>query len=85
MSKSKSKTKSKSEAKSTGKKKSQRSIDVEKLSDEQLSKAIDALSTKIRAKVDVTCSEINQMLERYGMTCRMEVAINTKEFFEAQE
>lgn len=80
-----SKSKTKSKTKSADKKKSRRAIDVEKLSDEQLNKAIDALSTKIRAKVDTTCNEINDMLERYGMTCRMEVAINTKEFFEAEE
>lgn len=52
-----------------------RNINVEKLTQEQLENAINQVSKQIQEEVDATCSKVNKLLNRYGLECRMEIAI----------
>lgn len=55
-------------------------VDVEKLSDEQLSKLQDAINTKLTAIVINAEKEANKLLEPYGLDFKMIVSIgSTKE------
>lgn len=49
-----------------------RAINVDKLTNEQLEKAVESLSGKITSEVDATCDRINKLLSRYGLKCKMQ-------------
>jgi len=50
-------------------------INVEQLADNDLQSAIDKISSKINLEVDRTCERANQLLARYGLKCKMQIAI----------
>jgi len=50
-----------------------RTIDVNKLDDEQLNMAIEKISGKITAEVDATCDRVNELINRYGFKCKMQI------------
>jgi hypothetical protein len=56
-----------------------RKINVEELGEEGLEQAITKVSAKINEEVDKACSNINELLSRYGLACRMKVVIDSEE------
>lgn len=52
-----------------------RPINVEKMTDEQLETAIVKLSNKITTDVDAVCERANELLKRYGLSCKMQIVI----------
>lgn len=52
-----------------------RHINVDKLGDKQLETAIQKISAQINSDVDETCERVNQLLSRYGLRCKMQIAI----------
>ena len=52
-----------------------RKINVNKLGDTQLETAISKISEQINSEVDATCDKVNKLLSRYGLKCKMQIAI----------
>jgi hypothetical protein len=52
-----------------------RKINVSKLDDSQLETAIHKISEQINSEVDATCDKVNKLLSRYGLKCKMQIAI----------
>jgi len=56
-----------------------RAIDVEKLGDEQLENAINKISNQITGDIDNICNKANELLNRYGLQCKMQIVIEESE------
>ena len=59
-----------------------RKIDVEKMSEEQLEKAILNISNKIKIDLEELINKSNQLLNRYGLACKMNILIDTEDKIE---
>lgn len=56
-----------------------RKINVEKMSEEQLEKAISSISGKIKTDLEELVKNSNAMLNRYGLACKMNIMIDTED------
>jgi len=50
-----------------------RKINVEKLNDKQLQQAIDKVSELVNQEVAQVCDNVNKLLKRYGLKCKMQI------------
>jgi hypothetical protein len=64
---------------------SKRHINVDNLGDKQLETAIQKISAQINSDVDATCDKVNQLLSRYGLRCKMQIAIEELKVSEIAE
>lgn len=54
-------------------------VNVEKMSETQLNKAIKSISERITKNVDQTCEKANKLLSKYGLKCKMQIIITEQE------
>lgn len=57
----------------------ERSVDIDKVDEQQLDVIAEQLGNKINGMVDDLCSKANEMLKIYGLEAKMQIAIVKKE------